>query len=421
MKKQYRSFLSYLALPCLLSTMSLRADDMDSSDMNSCDEGAKSNFVSTYDRIKDKEITPNAGPAVNGGADIFIEADFIYWYASQDGLNYAAGGVLNNYFGPSNNDYCQSSRAGIKGKMAPGFKVAAGLDLDYDGWDTLARYTWLRVNSRHNHGDCYCGPCSPCDSNSGTTSAGVGPYYPMLQGNYNTLGTDEASAYSDILATGARGYWKLHFNVIDWEIGRSFFISPKLVLRPHMGLKGTWQKQCHDIDYTFVGVANANVSPESGLPTSYNYTDETEVYSVYHMQRYWGIGTRMGIDSSWMITQCFSIFGDMAASTMFGYFKDTRTDVSNVVDNTTGSTIVENNTRINLAGRRHQVNAVLETQIGLRYDYLFSDDEYRFRLQAGWESQIWFNQNQFLAEDLANQQGANLGFQGLTLNVRFDF
>lgn len=421
MKKQYLSFLSYLALPCLLSTMSLRADDMNSSEMNSCDEGAKSNFVSTYDRIKDKEITPNAGPAVNGGADIFIEADYIYWYVSQDGLNYAAGGVLDNKFGASNNVFSQQSRAGIKGKMASGFKVAGGLDLDYDGWDTLAQYTWLHVNSRSHHGDCYCDPCSPSNPNTGTTSAGVGPYYPMLDGNFNTYATTGSSNYASyMLATGATGQWRLHFNVIDWEVGRSFFISPKLVLRPHMGFKGTWQKQWYDIDYTLVGVASPTFDA-NGNPNDFNYTNETEVYSVYNLQRYWGIGTRMGLDSSWMISKCFSIFGEMAASTMFGYFKDTRTDVSNVVDTTTDAVIVENNTRINLAGRKHQVNAVLETQIGLRYDYLFSDDEYRFRLQAGWESQLWFNQNQFLADDLANQQGANLGFQGLTVNVRFDF
>ena len=138
---------------------------MDSSDMNSCDAGTKSNFVSTYDRIKDKEITPNAGPVVNGGADIFIEADYIYWYVSQDGLNYAAGGVLPYQYqafgqglsvvAPSNNVLAQQSRAGIKGRMASGFKVAGGLDLGYDGWDTLARYTWLRVHSYHHHNDCH--------------------------------------------------------------------------------------------------------------------------------------------------------------------------------------------------------------------------------------------------------------------------
>jgi hypothetical protein len=96
MKKQYRSFLSYLALPCLLSTLSLRAEDCDtgcntgckSESESSCDMGCKSNPNSTYDRIQGKEITPNAGPVVNCGADIFIEADYIYWYVSEDALTY---------------------------------------------------------------------------------------------------------------------------------------------------------------------------------------------------------------------------------------------------------------------------------------------------------------------------------------------
>lgn len=377
--------------------------------------GCKSNPNSTYDRIQGKEITPNAGPVVNCGADIFIEADYIYWYVSEDALTYAAAGVQSGSFGSSNNVFNQKSRAGIKGRMASGFKVAGGLDLDYDGWDTLAQYTWLRVNSRHHNGDFY-------GVETGTSSAGVGPYYPMVDGNFNTYSTDPSSNYGSYnMISGATGSWRLHFNVIDWEVGRSFFISPKLVLRPHMGLKGTWQKQWYDIAYTMNGVANPTFDSTSGLTTSYAYTSETEVYSQYHMQRYWGIGTRMGLDTSWMITKCFSIFGEMSASTMFGYFKDTRTDVSNVVNSDTDAVILENNTTVNVAGRRHQVNAVLETQIGLRYDYMWCDDEYRFRLQAGWESQLWFNQNHFLLNDLANQQGADLGFEGLTVQVRFDF
>jgi len=377
--------------------------------------GCKSNPNSTYDRIQGKEITPNAGPVVNCGADIFIEADYIYWYVSEDALTYAAAGVQSGSFGSSNNVFNQQSRAGIKGKMASGFKVAGGLDLDYDGWDTLAQYTWLHVNSRNHHGHCH-------GVQTGTSSAGVGPYYPMVDGNFNTYSTDLSSNYGSYsLISGATGSWRLHFNVIDWEVGRSFFISPKLVLRPHMGLKGTWQKQWYDIAYTINGVADPTFDSTTLLPTSYAYTTETEVYSQYHVQRYWGIGTRMGLDTSWMITKCFSIFGEMSASTMFGYFKDTRTDVSNVVNSDTDAVILENNTTVNVAGRRHQVNAVLETQIGLRYDYMWCDDEYRFRLQAGWESQLWFNQNHFLLNDLANQQGADLGFEGLTVQVRFDF
>jgi hypothetical protein len=243
----------------------------------------------------------------------------------------------------------------------------------------------------------------------------------MVDGNYNTYSSNPSSNYGEsYLISGATGSWRLHFNVIDWEVGRSFFISPKLVLRPHMGLKGTWQKQWYDIAYTMNGAADPTFDTTTLIPTIYQYTNETEVYSQYHVQRYWGVGTRMGLDTSWMITKCFSLFGEVSASTMFGYFKDTRTDVSNVV-NTDTTVILENNTTVNVAGRRHQVNAVLETQIGLRYDYMWCDDEYRFRLQAGWESQLWFNQNHFLLNDFANQQGADLGFEGLTVQVRFDF
>jgi hypothetical protein len=60
-------------------------------------------------------------------------------------------------------------------------------------------------------------------------------------------------------------------------------------------------------------------------------------------------------------------------------------------------------------------------ELGLRYDYWFSDDDYRFRIAASWENQLWLHQNHFIkALDAADVLG-NLSLQGFTLNVRFDF
>lgn len=436
MKKQYKSFLSYLALPCLLSTLSLRADDCNTGCNTGCKTEAddscgmcKSSGNSTYDRIQGKEITPNAGPTVNCGADIFIEADYIYWYSSQDGLDYAATGVTQQPPIVSNN---QSScyyghRHGIKGKMSSGFKVAGGLDLDYDGWDTLAQFTWLHVNSSNHHDSCSCTSSPVSDAAN---------HYTILQGNFATEAAGVPLTSRNLfnnIANTVSGNWKLHFNVIDWELGRSFYISPKLVLRPHMGLKGTWQKQRYNVTYNVKGsaidIGGASTSNSNNYPgitpsyaaSDYSYPSTTEAYTIAQVQRYWGIGTRFGLDTSWMITKCFSIFGEVAASTVFGYFKDTRQDTSNVTNATTNTALITNYDAVSAVARRHQVNGVLETQIGLRYDYMFCDDEYRFRIQAGWENQLWFNQNHFIGNALVAGQGQDLGFQGFTLNVRFDF
>ena len=43
----------------------------------------------------DHTITPNAGPRVAAGADIFITASFLWWTAHEDGLGYVGSGARN--------------------------------------------------------------------------------------------------------------------------------------------------------------------------------------------------------------------------------------------------------------------------------------------------------------------------------------
>jgi hypothetical protein len=41
-------------------------------------------------------ITPPVAPTVNHGADFFVEADFIYWYTQQSGLDYVTSSGLGD-------------------------------------------------------------------------------------------------------------------------------------------------------------------------------------------------------------------------------------------------------------------------------------------------------------------------------------
>lgn len=242
-------------------------------------------------------------------------------------------------------------------KTSSGFKVGLGLDFSYDGWDMGAIYTWL-----HSHA-------------SRTTS----------------LRTD----------------WKLHFNVVDLELGRNFFVSPKLTLRPHFGLKGTWQTQ--KFNQLIVGPSYWKSQP--------TWIDKT---LSSRFQDYWGLGIRTGLDASWMVTRCFNVFGKWAFSTVWGQFTNNGS-FSGVTTDASGAFI---NNIVSYRGypkaRAHQLNGVLEMQLGVCYDYWFSDDDYRLRVSAAWENQLWLNQNHLDQFGIASLKG-DLSLQGLTLNFRFDF
>lgn len=369
--------LSAFAACSLVS--SVVADQMDSDTMinrSSCEE---TNF---------REITPNAGPRVTNGVDVFFTADFIYWTARQDGLPFARSGLV---------DYSEASVLGntpqgqtyyADGKFSPGFKVGAGLNLGHDGWDTYLNYTWLHCNHSQKVISTNASALSPV---SLWEVATVG----------NNFGTNNFLVLGSFLNIGsATGKWAYHFNNFDLELGRSFYISQYLTLRPFSGLKGTWSKQFYDVSY--------------GNFLSSDVASDVSSTVMNARQAFWGIGVRTGLDTSWYFDRNWSIFGNTALAALWGRFNNTRQDTVN----TTGN---QSFMAINTKNQFHTVKPVAEFQLGLRYDYWFSDDDYHFGIELAWEEQVWFNQNQYI--DLIQPAGphGDLILQGFTLDLRFDF
>jgi len=72
-----------------------------------------------------------------------------------------------------------------------------------------------------------------------------------------------------------------------------------------------------------------------------------------------------------------------------------------------------------------QEGGIADVQLGLRWDYGFSQDRFQIRLQAGWENHIFFDNNCFYNfttnTSVINNLGGDLGFQGWFLSGRFDF
>jgi len=215
-------------------------------------------------------------------------------------------------------------------KWEPGFKVGLGLNLSHDGWDVYAQYTWLHSSSHKN---------------------------------------------------ATSGDWHLHFNVIDLELGRNFYVSQFLTIRPHFGLKGTWQEQ---------GITGASTAYTTFLATQKQDT--------------WGLGISSGLNTAWHFTTSWSIFGDIAWSAMWTHYNAATTDFS---------------PSLKLKGDNYRIRNVAEFELGLRWETWFYDDNYHLAIEAGWEEQIWSNYGSFIR--LSNDGQSDLSLHGLNLKFRFDF
>ncbi|QVL57594.1 MAG: MOMP family protein [Simkaniaceae bacterium] len=323
-------------------------------------------------------ITPNAGPKVDHGIDVCITADFIYWTARMDGLSYAITG--------SSDGTLNASKGSVQypdWRWKPGFKVGLGLNLPHDGWDIYAEYTWLHSRA--------------WDATS-INHKGILPTWDIS--HLDQFSTTTASI------TSARANWKVHINTFDLSLGRNYFISKFLTLRPFVGFKGSWIKQDYHVRYSVL------INPLNST------------LRMKNDQSYWGIGLRTGMNTAWHLTQAWSLYGDFALSALWSQFevdrKDTRLDEANNggANNPSLNTSI---TVVNSSNDFHTLKGVLELGLGVRGEWWVFEDRYHFLVQAGWEEQLWINHNNLMKLHFTQSDHGDLTLQGLTIKARFDF
>ncbi len=252
---------------------------------NGQQKGAKKQDSST--EKAQREITPQAGAKVTHGADPFITAEFIYWKAVEDGLDYAFGGAS-----PSTATAHHGSVHEPSFEYQPGFKLGFGLKFGHDGFDLYGNWTWL------NEFDSHSSARSKTNSVLGATW-----FTSMIDANGFL---DATAPYTDT----AKAQWNMKFNALDLELGRNFFISRYLTLRPHFGLKFGWIDQHNEVKYKNLLALDP----------------DTSVYKSHMREDFFGVGIRTGLDTVWYFTKHFGMYGDFALSALWSDFNTHRKD-----------------------------------------------------------------------------------------------
>ncbi len=315
---------------------------------------------------------PSVRPRIKKGVDFFITGDLLYWQANENGLSFVIEndvdvGLINDgrFIDPEFH-------------WNWGYRVGLGINFCRDGWDLYANWTHLDSTAERHIAR---------DPN--------GELYTILNN------THESSFDQKITASNASAHWKLPLNVFDLELGREFFTSRWLTLRPHFGARGALIPQDYHVNY-------------SGGTSTLPGDDKVALHLNNH---YWGVGLRAGLNAQWILGKDISLFGNLAAAILFGRFEiKEREDVLPL--------------NINQLNVRHDFNsqrAVLDLAAGIRWDKGFCDDRYHAAVQLGWEEHIFFGQNQLILFTDNVKPGAsvsNLGdlaFQGGTLSLMIDF
>jgi hypothetical protein len=346
--------------------------------------GNPNNNPKDVNQTSTSPFKPNARYQVEGGANLFLTADFLYWTAREMGLAYAIKDDQNTQPTPAHDSKVKQ----VPTEWHAGCKVGLGYNTNHDAWDLYFNWTHYQQHpTRHVH----------ANSDDQIIASWMAPfftrYYPQ----------------------SAQAKWDLHFNSFDLEIGRTFAFSNYLALRPHLGVEGALINQDYDITYKNVPAGTESFRPFRNRTGFKKATIDVD-------NDFWGVGLRGGIDSLWKFNSNWGLYADASVAILWGMFK---TSIKEKHLEITNGSAEEN--PIDDRDHFHTAKANLQFGVGLSWDEYFSDDRFHLALTLGWEEQVWFAQNQISRSDSFNINGqffkehSNLSLAGLTFGARFDF
>jgi len=312
--------------------------------------------------------TASASPQILG-ENWYFTGDMLWWHADEGGTDYAQvakNGILSAPSSPVKNHK-------LTFDWDFGFKAGIGKIFAHDKWDLFLNFTWFRTK------------------NSAKTSLEDIPL-----GSQGAI-TPLLVAGGPIGASHVKAHWKIRYYVLDLDLGRDFFISPKLSVHPYVGLKTAWIDQ------------RARSVSDVFFPSAMTLKSKDR-------NNFWGIGPSLGFDGKWFLDYGFYFLSSIGGAILWGDFdvhhRESRSAFSHI----------RNNYHLDI----HQISPMAQVQLGIGYETNLYHNSYHIAVNVSYENQYWWNQNQipkFTAFTIEryHRYAEDLSLQGITVDVRFDF
>jgi len=252
-------------------------------------KGLQSKSLSLNERITElekKPITPPVGSCAEKGYGVYFIGEPLFWRFAEEGLEYAITGSFNllsqgitSYRLVLNNG--KTHEPDFDWDL--GFRLGLGYNFSYDGWDLYSSYT--RFHDKVKDSIKKDGDPNVIDYLvSGGTGEYISPFW-------------VAQLFAPPgLMNYAKARWNLKIDLIDLNLGRNFFISRFLTLKPYIGLKNGWIGQKYYLNFI-----------------KYYYpTDPSQIEREINIKMkndFWGIGGNFGLNTSWILGRGVSLFG----------------------------------------------------------------------------------------------------------------
>jgi hypothetical protein len=321
-----------------------------------------------------------------------MEFEFLWWRSENHGFSVALDEKSYGNYDGSGDGKNRGHIVRIPPDWKPGFRLGIGWNSDYDRWDLGADWTYYT-----NHASV-----TKVRNDLTVGEPGYDGYYPMwpvANTNFQNL-----FAPYQVLEAG----WHLWQNVFNLDLGRAYSITRHISFKPHWGASGAILKQkFHDL---------------FSVPLNPRGTIETVSQSEFHgKNQWWGIGPRVGVEGSWHLGAGLSILANTSAALYYGQSK-VRFH-SKQIYAPSGSTSV--NRKFNDAF--YQLVPNLQLFLGLGWGTCLNCDEVFLGIDAGWETNYWWNQCNLpvavtgYTAPLPSVGNQPVTMEGLTLNIHIDY
>jgi len=346
--------------------------------------------------VYNRNVNPPAHCMGQCHNDLYVTGAFLWWLS--DEADFSLGFQQNTPYVESSPTVVGSAAVGqilrFGSEWDPGFRVGLGWQSHTaEGWDLYLDWTWYQNKTSES--------ASSPTAGGGVLGVGIVPFWGLTQ-----------SAHVFAVYGNMQANWRLLYNMISLELGRDFFVSCALSLRPYVSVEGGWLRRKWDVTYT---------TPGTILSDSYN-----------SKSNYWGVGPRAGLGGNWWLGQGFKIFGNLSGSLLSGKVTKNSASFFHVE---TGFPVLNNQNNNLSTNPFFRVVPHLQAIVGAGYDICFCCDRYRFGISAGWEvNQFWNVPMAVYPDRNENANGAgnnsilnredrshNLALSGLTAEARFEF
>ena len=294
--------------------------------------------------------------------DFYVSGEALIFQAQQDGLDF----VFKNQ-DISETALVDATVVGFSGKNENwdynvGARVNSGFNFNHDAWNLDFTWTWYHgFDGKKVHGYSLV---------------------PLWLNEQPTL----------LIRQQASGKWDCKYNMMDAHLAKPYHVSRMLIFNPHFGLRGGWINQTLSADFD-------------------DFTQTSTSRTLFHgKNNFWGIGPRVGIDTSWLLGCEWKLFCNVAASVLAGTF-----NTAQKVDYPSS----------NLSSRSftHDFNMNVpnfDVAVGFDWGFYFFDKKYYLDLMGGYEFQVWWDQFNLKNLNLGNATQGNFTLNGFTFKMQLD-